>query len=148
MYAGFCVDISIQLWVNAIFSFVRNSQTVFQSSVPFHIPMNESSRCFTSLLAFGACQCFGYPLQYSCLENPMDGGAWWAAIHGVASERLHFHFPLSCIGEGNGNPQPTPVFLPGESQGRGESGGLLSMGSRRVGHDCSDLAAAAAAVHN
>ena len=49
----------------------------------------------------------GNPLQYSCLENPMDGGAWWAAIHGVASERLHFHFPLSCIGEGNGNPQPT-----------------------------------------
>ena len=26
----------------------------------------------------------GTPLQYSCLENPMDGGAWWAAIHGVA----------------------------------------------------------------
>ena len=50
----------------------------------------------------------GAPLQYSCLENPMDGGAWWAAVHGVAKSRtrlrLHFHFPLSCIGEGNGNP--------------------------------------------
>ena len=39
----------------------------------------------------------------------MDGGAWWAAVHGVAksqekTERLHFHFSLSCIGEGNGNP--------------------------------------------
>ena len=45
----------------------------------------------------------GTPLQYSCLENPMDGGAWWAAVHGV-TERLHFHFSLSCIGEGNGNP--------------------------------------------
>ena len=98
------MDISIQLWVNAIFSLVRNSHTVFQSSVPFHIPMNESSRCFTSLLALGACQCFGYPLQCSCLENPMDGGAWWAAVHGVASEWLHFHFPLSRIGEGNGSP--------------------------------------------
>ena len=48
----------------------------------------------------------GTPLQYSCLENPMDGGAWWAAIHGIAKSRkqLHFHFSLSCIGEGNGNP--------------------------------------------
>ena len=27
------------------------------------------------------------PLQYSCLENPMDGGAWWAAVHGVAKSR-------------------------------------------------------------
>ena len=38
----------------------------------------------------------------------MDGGAWWAAVHGVAEGwrrlRLHFHFSLSCIGEGNGNP--------------------------------------------
>ena len=41
--------------------------------------------------------------------------------------------------------QPTPVFLPGESQGR-QSGGLPSMGSHRVGHDWSDLAAAAAAA--
>ena len=46
----------------------------------------------------------GNPLQYSCLENPMDGGAWWAAVHGVTTERLPFHFSLSCIGEGNGNP--------------------------------------------
>ena len=47
----------------------------------------------------------GTPLQYSCLENPMDRGAWWAAVHGVVkrTERLHFHFSLSCIGEGNGS---------------------------------------------
>ena len=47
------------------------------------------------------------PLQYSCLEKPVDGGTWEAAVHGVAksqtTERLHFHFSLSCIGEGNGN---------------------------------------------
>ena len=41
----------------------------------------------------------GNPLQYSCLENPMDGGAWWAAVHGVAKSRTQlsdftftFHF--------------------------------------------------------
>ena len=37
----------------------------------------------------------------------MGGGAWWAVVHGVAesrTERLHFHFSLSCVGEGNGNP--------------------------------------------
>ena len=39
----------------------------------------------------------------------MDGGTWWAAVHGVAfesdmTERLHFHFSLCCIGGGNGNP--------------------------------------------
>ena len=49
----------------------------------------------------------GTPLQYSCLENPMDGGAWWAAVLGVAKSwtRLSdFHFSLSHIGEQNGNP--------------------------------------------
>ena len=42
----------------------------------------------------------GNPLQYSCLENPIDGRAWWAAVHGVAKsrtrlERLHFHFQIN-----------------------------------------------------
>ena len=51
----------------------------------------------------------GTPLQYSCLENPMGGGAWKAAVHGVVkesdmTEQLHFLFSPSCIGEGNGNP--------------------------------------------
>ena len=48
------------------------------------------------------------PVLVAALENPMDGGAWWAAVHGVAKSRtrlhFHFHFSLSCIGEGNGNP--------------------------------------------
>ena len=61
----------------------------------------------------------GTQLQYSCLENPMDGGAWWAAVHGVAKSRtrlsnftftFHFHALEKEM-------QPTPVFLPGESQG-------------------------------
>ena len=56
----------------------------------------------------------------------------WGHEESDTTERLHFHFSLSCTGEGNGNPL---VFLPGESQGRGEPGGLPSMGSHRVGHD-------------
>ena len=43
------------------------------------------------------------------LKNPMDRGTWWVAVHGGRqesdrTERLHFHFSLSCIGEGTGNP--------------------------------------------
>ena len=63
----------------------------------------------------------GNPLQYSCLENPMDGGAWSAAVHGVAKSwtRLSdftftFHFM-----HWRRKWQLTPVFLPGESQGLG-----------------------------
>ena len=61
------------------------------------------------------------PLQYSCLENPMDGGASWATFHGVAKSRTQlsdftFTFHFYALEK---KWQPTPVFLPGESQGRG-----------------------------
>ena len=50
-----------------------------------------------------------HPTPVLLLENPMDGGAWWAADHGVTkseiTEWLHFHFLLLCIGEENGNPR-------------------------------------------
>ena len=83
--------------------------------------------------------------SHSCLENPMDGGAWWAAVHGVAKSRTQLSdFTFTCM-HWRRKWQPTPVFLPGESQGRGSLGGLPSMGSCRVGHDWSNLAAAAAA---
>ena len=60
---------------------------------------------------------YGTPLQYSCLENPTGGGAWRAAVHGVAkswtrlSNFTFMHWRRKW--------QPTTVFLPGESQGRG-----------------------------
>ena len=63
----------------------------------------------------------GTPLQYSCLENPMDGGAWWAAVHGVARSwtrlsdfifTFHFHALEKEMATHS-------MFLPGESQGRG-----------------------------
>ena len=74
----------------------------------------------------------------------MDGGAWQAAVHrgceeSDMTEQLHFHFSLSCTGEGNGNPLQCSCL---ENPREGETGGLLSVGSRRVGHDRSDLAAA------
>ena len=63
----------------------------------------------------------GTPLQYSCLENPMDGGAWEAAVHGVARSRTRlsdFTFIFTFM-HWRRQWQPTPVFLPGESQGQG-----------------------------
>ena len=62
----------------------------------------------------------GTPLQYSCLENPTDGGAWKAAVHGVLKNwtRLRdFTFPFHFHTLEKW--RPTPVLLPGESQGWG-----------------------------
>ena len=73
----------------------------------------------------------------------MVGGALMTAVHGVAdtTERLHFHFSLSCTGEGNGSLLQCSCL---ENPATGEPGGLPSLGSHRVGHDWSDLAAAVA----
>ena len=61
------------------------------------------------------------------------------SLESDTTERLHFHFSLSCIGEGNGNPLQCSCL---ENPRDGKPGGLLSMGSHRVGQDWSDLAAA------
>ena len=89
----------------------------------------------------------GTPLQHSCLENPMDGGAWWAAVHGVAKSRIQLsdltftlHFPVL-----EKEMATHSGVLAWRIPGTGEPGGLLSMGSHRIGHNWSDLAAAAAA---
>ena len=85
----------------------------------------------------------GTPLQSSCLENPVDGGVWKAAVHGVAEGRTrlsNFTFTFTFT-HWRRKWQPTPVFLPGESQGQGSLVGCCLWG-HTVGHDWSDLAAA------
>ena len=61
----------------------------------------------------------GNPLKYSCLENPMDRGAWWATVYGVTQSRTQLKGLSMHVCIGRRKWQPTPVFLPGESQGRG-----------------------------
>ena len=84
----------------------------------------------------------GNRLRYSCLANPMDGGAWWAAVHGVAMTRLsdftftfHFHALKKEMATHSS-------VLAWRIPGMGDPGGLSSLGLHRVGHDWSDLATA------
>ena len=79
----------------------------------------------------------GTPLQYSCLENPMDGGAWKAAVHGVAEGRTQlsdFTFPFHFHVLEKEMATHSSV-LAWRIPGMGEPGGLPSLGSHRVGHD-------------
>ena len=73
----------------------------------------------------------------------MDGGAWWAAVHGVAEGRTRlsdftFTFPFHALEK---EMATHSSVLAWRIPGTGEPGGLLSMGSRRVRHDWGDLAA-------
>ena len=79
----------------------------------------------------------GTPLQHSCLENPMDGGAWWAADHGVAKSRTRLSdFPFTFHFHALEKEMAThSSVLAWRIPGTGELGGLPSMGSHRVGHD-------------
>ena len=112
----------------------------------YNYPMHFFKRLLPSYLLFGEGN--GTPLQYSCLENPMDGGAWKAAVHGVAEGQtwlsdftLTFHFHAL-----EKEMATHSSVLAWRIPGTGEPGGLQSMGSHRVRHDWSDLAAAAAAA--
>ena len=88
----------------------------------------------------------GTPLQYSCLENPMDGGAWYAAVHGVAKSQTWLSdFPFTFHFHALGKEMAThSSVLAWRIPGTVGPDGLPSMGSHRVRHDWIDLAAAAA----
>ena len=99
------------------------------------------SACLTDLLVSSST-----PLHYSCLGNPMDGGAWWAAVHEVTKSQtrlsdftftFHFHALEKEMATHSS-------VLAWRIPGTAEPGGLPSMGSHRVRHDWRDLAAAAA----
>ena len=87
---------------------------------------------------------WGTPLQYSCLENPMDGGAWWGAVHRVARSRTRpSDFPFTFHFHALQKEMAThSSVLAWRIPGTGEPGGLPSLGSRIVEHDWSDLAVA------
>ena len=99
-------------------------------------------------LQWTRCMGDGTPLHCSCLESPMDGGAWWAAVHGVARSRtrlsdftftFHFHALEKEMATHSS-------VLAWRIPGMGEPSGLPSMELHRVGHDWSDLEAAVADV--
>ena len=104
----------------------------------------NKERLSLTLLLHSLVEGNGTPLQYSCLENPMDRGAWWAAAHVVSKSRtwlsdftstFHFHVLEKEVATHSS-------VLAWRIPGMGKPGGLLSLGSHRVGHDWSDLAAA------
>ena len=73
----------------------------------------------------------------SCLENLMDRGAWWAAVHGVAKSRAQlsdftFTFHFHALEKEMATHSSVLAY---RIRGTEETGGLLSMGSHRVGHD-------------
>ena len=79
----------------------------------------------------------GTPLQYSCLENPMDRGAWWAAVHGVTRSRTQlsdFSFTFHFYALEKEMATHSSV-LAWRIPGTGKPGGQPSMGSHRVEHD-------------
>ena len=83
-------------------------------------------------------------LQYSCQENPMDGGAWSATVHGVAKSQTQlsdftFTFRFHALEK---EMATHSSVLAWRMPGMGEPGGLPSLRSNRVGHNWSDLAAA------
>ena len=105
-------------------------------------------RNINNLWYAGICREKAMATQYSCLENPIDRGAWKAAVHGVTKSwtwlcdftfTFHFHALKKEMAT-------HASILAERIPGTEEPGGLLSMGSHRVGHNWSDLAAAAAAA--
>ena len=122
-------------WLDLLHCFY-NVSGLNWSRIPGESEMNYASfRFHTGRVRCGEGN--GTPLPYSCLENPMEGGAWWAAVHGVSRSRtrlrdfsLTFHFHAL-----EKEMATHSSVLAWRIPGAGERGGLPSVGSHRVGHD-------------
>ena len=126
------LPLNIHHWAIYIWPFKFITKIKFKSLGP-------TSHIFYVLIAnhIGKGEGNGTPLQYSCLENPMDRGAWWATVHGVAESwtllsnftfTFHFHALEKEMATHSS-------VLAWRIPGMAEPGGVLFMGSHRVGHD-------------
>ena len=88
------------------------------------------------LIMYGCGEGNGTPLQYSCLENPMGGGAWSAAVHGIARSQTQLsNFTFTFHFHALEKEMATHSSVPVENPRDGEPGGLPTLGLPRVGHD-------------
>ena len=124
-------------WWAAVYGVAQSQTRLKRLSSSSNIKKGKQLYNFIKYLMMTSGEGNGNPLQYSCLENPMDGGAWWAADHGVAKSRtrlsdfpftFHFHALEKAMATHSN-------VLAWRIPGTGEPGGLPSMGSHRVGHD-------------
>ena len=127
-----CMKVKSESEVAQSFPTLCNPMDCSTPGFPVHHPLSEFAQTHVHCGEGN-----GTPLQYSCLENPMDGGAWWAAVHGVAKSwallsdfifTLHFHALEKEMATHSS-------VLTWRIPGTAEPGGLPSMGSHRVGHD-------------
>ena len=141
-----CVNNYVKIWVNSRFKY-----NIQHLGLPGHNPIIKCFHCNSKDLRHNPSlheeiitkqplvwgEGKGTPLQYSCLENPMGGGAWQAAVHGTAKSwtRLSdftFTFHFNALEK---EMATHSSVLTWRIPGMGEPGGLLSMGSHRIGHD-------------
>ena len=113
------------------------SMHIFVNYISIKLKKEKKNVSFTRIKLLCAGEGNGTPLQYSCLENPMDGGDWRAAVHGVAKSHIRlsdftFTFHLHALEK---KMATHSSVLAWRTPGTGEPGGLPSKGSHRVGHD-------------
>ena len=140
----------MQVWSLGRVDPLEEERATHSSILAWEIPWTEEPGGLQSMGSHRvrhnwACTHLG-PLDVMWDYSKTIGRNTWIVVMVTANnsdttERLHFHFSLSCIGEGNGNPLQCSCL---ENPRDGGAWWLLSVGSHRVGHDWSDLAAAAA----